>query len=271
MLERTGGKVRIAYDRAGTGPLVVFLHGIGGNRHNWDGQLPVFAKRYCAVAWDARGYGDSDDTDHPLQFRDFADDLARLLDHLRAERAHVVGLSMGGMIAQDFYGRHPHRAATLVLADTNSGFGATDQRAQEEFVARRLRPLEAGITMEEFGKQIVETLVARDAITEARATMMASYCMVRRACYVQALRAVMATDFRPIHPRIKVPALVVVGSEDRVTPLAESASLVRAIAGAEQVVIPGSGHMANLEKPGEFNSAVVAFLDRHAQLASVVE
>ncbi|MGH7966696.1 MAG: alpha/beta fold hydrolase, partial [Candidatus Binatia bacterium] len=92
---QTDGPVSIAYDIEGSGPLIVFLHGIGGNRTNWQAQLAHFGVRFCAVAWDARGYGASDDSPQTLQFSDYADDLVRLLDHLKAERAHLVGLSMG--------------------------------------------------------------------------------------------------------------------------------------------------------------------------------
>ena len=137
----TGGPVAIAYDMAGSGPLVVFLHGIGGNRTNWYGQLEHFSNRFCAVTWDARGYGASNDSPQTLKFSDFADDLLRLLDHCKAERAHLVGLSMGGMIVQDFYGRHPERVATLALVDTSSGFGGVPEAARRDFLARRLDPL----------------------------------------------------------------------------------------------------------------------------------
>ena len=100
---------------AGEGPVVFLLHGIGGNRTNRHDQLPSFADRgFCAVSWDARGYGLSDDYDGPLDFADFSHDLARLLDHLDVGRAHLVRLSMGGRILQDFYPRYPDRVATLV-------------------------------------------------------------------------------------------------------------------------------------------------------------
>jgi Alpha/beta hydrolase family len=87
---RTGGQVAIAYDIKGSGPLVVFLHGIGGNRRNWEGQVDYFGVKLCAVAWDARGYGASDDSPQTLQFRDYADDLARLLDHLGSPRHRIL-------------------------------------------------------------------------------------------------------------------------------------------------------------------------------------
>ena len=93
---------RIAADCLGSGPLVMFLHGIGGNRTNWRDQLPAFAPNYLAVAWDARGYGLSEGYDGALDFADFSTDLERLLDHLKASSAHLVGLSKGRRIAADF-------------------------------------------------------------------------------------------------------------------------------------------------------------------------
>ncbi|HJU12355.1 MAG TPA: alpha/beta fold hydrolase, partial [Candidatus Binataceae bacterium] len=102
------GPPRIAVDHAGSGHLVVLMHGIGGNRTNWHDQLPAFAAHFHAVSWDARGYGASDHYEGPLDFGDFARDLGRVLDHFSASRAHLVGLSMGGVIAMDFWSRFPN-------------------------------------------------------------------------------------------------------------------------------------------------------------------
>src|SRR5262245_7941147 len=118
--ELIGPAPRIAVEHMGSGPLVVFLHGIGGNRSNWRDQLPVFAERFHAVAWDARGYGDSDDYDGPLSYDDFCCDLVRVLGHFNADRAHLVGLSMCGFIAKDFYGLISTRVGWLVLAYTGT-------------------------------------------------------------------------------------------------------------------------------------------------------
>ena len=85
-------------DREGEGPLLILLHGIGGNRSNWRAQLPDLSKTFHCVAWDARGYGDSDDYEGPLDFEDFAHDLLRVIDHFDAERAHLCGLSMGCLL-----------------------------------------------------------------------------------------------------------------------------------------------------------------------------
>jgi 3-oxoadipate enol-lactonase len=267
---RTGGPVAIAYDIGGHGPLVVFLHGIGGNRHNWEGQLDYFGPRFCAVAWDARGYGASDDSPHPLQFRDYADDLAHLLDHLGAARAHLVGLSMGGMILQDFYSRYPDRVATLSLVDTSVGFGSVSQEVRRDFLARRLEPLERGLTPADIAPGVVDVLVAKNASPEARQRMRASMEALRIDSYKQALHAIITTDFRAVLPRIHVPTLVIVGEEDTVTPPADSEFLAQNIPGAALVTIPGAGHLTNIEKPQAFNAALETFLHRYADHASEV-
>ena len=132
------GTPRLAIDHAGAGPLVIFLHGIGGNRTNWHDQIPAFSDRFHAVSWDARGYGESDDYDGPLDFGDFAVDLIRVLDRFDAPRAHLVGLSMGGVIALDFAARYPDRLATLTLCDTMPGFGHLTEAQRREFI--RLAP-----------------------------------------------------------------------------------------------------------------------------------
>src|ERR1039458_10557384 len=111
--EHVPGVPSIAIDRSGGGPLVLFMHEIGGNRTNCQEQLPVFGEKFHAVAWDARGYGASDDYEGPLDFGDFGRDLIRVLDHFQVNRAHLVGLSMGGLIAFDFHAAHPNRVATL--------------------------------------------------------------------------------------------------------------------------------------------------------------
>lgn len=266
----TPDPVSIAYDIVGSGPLLVFLHGIGGNRTNWTGQLEFFGSRFCAVAWDARGYGASHDSPQTLRFGDYADDLSRLLDHLQAERAHLVGLSMGGMILQDFYGRYAERVASLSLVDTSAGFGGAPEEVTRDFLARRLDPLERGLSPRDIAPDVVEVLVAESASAAVRAKLQASLSALRVEPYKQALHAIVTTDFRPVLSRISVPTLVIVGEEDQVTPPQASEFLADSIAGAALVKIPAAGHLTNLERPEAFNAALAAFLDRQAGGASVV-
>jgi 3-oxoadipate enol-lactonase len=267
--QRTPGPVAIGYDIAGNGPLIVFLHGIGGNRKNWQGQVAYFGSRsWCAVAWDARGYGVSDDPPHTLQFREYADDLVRLLDHLQAERAHIVGLSMGGMIAQDFYGRYAQRVATLSLIDTSAGFGNTSEEVRRDFLARRLNPLERGLTPVDIAPSVADVLVAKSATAAAREQILSSIGNLRPEPYKQALHAIITTDFRAVLRRIQVPTFVLVGDEDIVTPPEASVFLANNISGATLVTIPGAGHLTNIEKPEAFNTALENFLMAYAERAS---
>ncbi len=267
---KTDEPVSIAYDIEGSGPVVVFLHGIGGNRLNWAGQLAHFGSRFCALAWDARGYLDSDDSPQTLQFSNFADDLRRLLDQLKAEQAHLVGLSMGGMIIQDFYGRYADRVATLSLVDTSSGFGGVPDAVRQDFLARRLEPLEKGLSPAEIAPEVVKVLVAESAEQAVRDKLITSMSTLRPDAYKQALHAIVTTDFREVLPNISVPTLVVVGEEDQVTPPSASEFLVKNIPGASLVTIPDCGHLSNIEKPALFNAALGEFLDEHAGRASTV-
>ena len=270
IMRRTPGPGAIAYDLAGRGPLVIFLHGIGGNRSNWEGQLAHFSARFCAVAWDARGYGASDDPPQALKFSDYSDDLVRLLDHRGAELAHLGGLSMGGMILQDFYGRYADRVATLALVDTSAGFGSVSEAVRRDFLARRLDPLEQGLMPADIAPGVVEVLVAKSATAAVRQRVRASIEALRVGPYTQALHAIITTDFRAMLPGIQVPTLVIVGDEDAVTPPAASEFLTRTIAGAKLVGIPGAGHLTNIESPEAFNAALEAFLNLHADRASAV-
>jgi len=269
-LQKTHGPVSIAYEMQGSGPLVVFLHGIGGNRTNWYGQLDHFSDYFCTVTWDARGYGASDDSPRTLKFSDYADDLAHVLDHVQAERAHLVGLSMGGMILQDFSSRYASRVATLTLADTSAGFGAASEEAKRDFLARRLDPLEKGQTPKDIAPGVVQVLASQYATPAARAQLLASLSALRMEPYKQALHAIVTTDFRSLLSRIIAPTLVIVGNEDIVTPPAASEYLAKNIPGASLVRIPQSGHLTNIEKPEAFNAALRPFLERHAQRATSV-
>jgi pimeloyl-ACP methyl ester carboxylesterase len=270
-VQRTSGPVAIAYEAQGSGPLVVFLHGIGGNRTNWYEQLEQFGDHFCAVTWDARGYGASDDSPQTLKFSDYADDLNRLLDHLKAERAHLVGLSMGGMILQDFYARYANRVATLSLVDTSAGFGVASEEAKRDFLARRLEPLEKGLTPTDIAPGVVEVLAGKSAPEAVRAKLRASISALRVEPYKQALHAIVTTDFRSVLPKITVPTLVIVGDEDVVTPPAASDFLVANVPGASLATIPQAGHLTNIEKPEAFKAALRPFLQQHAARASVVQ
>jgi 3-oxoadipate enol-lactonase len=262
------GLPRLAVETAGGGPLCLFLHGIGGNRSNWAGQLPSFATAgFAAAAWDARGYGDSDDYDGPLAFADFIDDLLRVLDRFGVERAHLIGLSMGGRVAQAFALAHPNRVGALVLADTHSGFGDLTEDQRADYVRARREPLLAGKTPADIAPGVVERLVGPEVSDETRAALLASVSALHTESYLKAIEATVTQDRVGDLSALACPVHFIVGEHDRLT----TPDIVRRVAtqlpGSEVTEIPGAGHVSNLEAPDAFNRAALGFLDKHRALA----
>jgi len=251
---------RIAVDVEGRGPLLVFLHGIGGNRSNWRDQLPAFAADFTAVAWDARGYGGSDDYDGPLDFADFSGDLLRLLDHFRAPRAHLCGLSMGGRIAMDFHDRHPERVASLTLCDTQPGLAQMPSEKRREFIRLRQEPLRAGKRPVDMAPEVARSLIGPRAVPGAFERLIDSMAALHVDSYLKTIEASFLYERAPALENIRVPVHIVVGADDRLTPPEIARAMAARIAGARLTVIPDAGHLANLEQPQRFNAAVLAFL-----------
>ena len=262
------GPPRIAVDQSGAGQLVILMHGIGGNRTNWHDQLPVFAAHFRAVSWDARGYGESDDYEGPLDFGDFARDLARVLDHFRSPRAHLVGLSMGGMIAMDFYSRYPKRVATLTICDSLPGFNHLTAEQRREFVRLRQEPLLAGKEPKDIAPAVAETLIGRSASPGSFERLVASMSALHKESYLKTIAGTTTCQRSFELEKVAVPTHIVVGDEDRLTPPEMARQMVQRIPGACLTLIEGAGHLSNIEQPEKFNRAVLAFLIEHRDLAA---
>jgi 3-oxoadipate enol-lactonase len=262
-VEKIGPAPRIAVEHAGSGEVVVFLHGIGGNRRNWYSQFPAFAASFKAVAWDARGYGDSDDYEGALNFGSYADDVVRVLDHFGAKRGHIVGLSMGGRIAMDFAARHADRLKTLTLCDTHKGFAGFSEEKKVAFIASRKEPLLAGKEPKDIAEPVARTLIGPNASDEAFKALVDSMSRLHKESYIKSIEASVRMDVRNDLGNIKVPTLVVVGSADRLTTVEMAQEIASDIPGAELAIIDDAGHLANIEKPEEFNRVVLGFLRHH--------
>ena len=266
--EYVPGTPRLAVDKQGSGPLLVFMHGIGGNRTNWHDQFATFAKHFTIVSWDARGYGQSNDYDGPLNPIDFSYDLKRLLDHYGVQKAHIAGLSMGGMIAQDFYSLYPERVTTLVLCDTSDGLNTTmtpDKR--EEFIRLRLGPLLAGKEPKDMAPTVADTLIGRQSSRASWQRLVDSMAALHKESYIKTVRANTSRTDYPDARQIRVPTLLVFGEDDRLTPPDVGRAMQAKIPGAQLVIIPTAGHLSNIEQPEAFNKAVLDFLLQHKALA----
>jgi 3-oxoadipate enol-lactonase len=258
---------RLAVEHAGTGALVLFLHGIGGNRRNWRRQVDaVAAAGFHAAAWDARGYGESEDYEGALEFADFSRDVLRVLDYFGAATAHLVGLSMGGLIAQDFYRQQPQRVRSLVLAGTRNGYARSNAA---EFLRRREAPLLAGLSPRDIAAELAPTLASRSAPEPVLAELRESIAALHKESYLKALRTTTRIGELPGYrgrsfyvdlQTVSVPALVLCGTEDSVTPPELSRALAAGIPGAKLQMIESAGHLCNIEQPEDFNAALLQFL-----------
>ena len=262
--ERILGDPAIAVDHAGEGELLVFLHGIGGNRTNWTEQVELFAGTCHAMAWDARGYGDSDDYDGPLDFSDFSRDLNGLLDHFGAETAHICGLSMGGRIAQDFHALFPERVKTLTLVATFSGFRNFSDADKQRFIDLRRKPLvEEGKEPKDIAPVVARTLIGPHATEAHYRRLVRSMEKLHKESYIKTVEATTMYDRTPDLGGIAVPTLLIYGENDGLTRPDIGRAMASQIKDSEYVLIPRSGHLINIEEPAPFNAALMAFLKKH--------
>ena len=234
ILGRVPGEVEIAYEFRGSGETVVFLHGIGGNRSIWRPQTLAIPNGFRAVAWDARGYGDSDDYDGALAFGDFSDDLARLLDHLECESAHLVGLSMGARILMDFHPRYAERVRTLTLCDCFPSFDASlTPEKREEFVRLRQKPLLEGKSLADMAPVIIDSLVGPNCSDDARQLLADNVLAIHVGSYLKTLEATFQYDRSAGLKDIAQPVCLIFGEHDRLTPPAIGENMQRELPNAE--------------------------------------
>jgi pimeloyl-ACP methyl ester carboxylesterase len=252
----------IAWRQAGPadGEHVALLHGLGGSRTAWEPQLGALAEAgYCVAAWDMPGYGASAAIE-PLGFGVLADAVGRWLDALGAESAHVVGLSLGGMIAQHVALRLPSRVRSLVLLDTSPAFGLDGTTTADEWLDQRLRPLAAGETPASIAPAVLKAIMADAASQTALDAAIAAMQRIPSSGLAAAARCLVTHDMRPYLGQIEKPTLVIVGELDRETPPAYAQYLADHIVGARLAVVPGAGHISNLEQPEHVNRLLLEFV-----------
>jgi pimeloyl-ACP methyl ester carboxylesterase len=253
--------LEIAYERAGEGPPLVLVHGAAVDGRMWEPQLAALADEFTVVAWDEPGAGRSSDVPPTYGLADYADCLAGLIESLGLGAAHVAGLSWGGTVVLELYRRRPELVATLLLVDTYAGWKGSlpeeEVRARIEGVRRlmaaeahRFDPTLPGLFAGQPPAEYV-TLLERMAV------------IVRPQSMRTALEVMAQADLRDLLPQIAAPTLLLWGERDARSPLSVALEFEAAIPGAELVVIPGAGHVSNLERPGQFNEAVRAFCRAH--------
>ncbi len=249
------GQQPIHYEEAGRGEPLVFVHSLGSSGRIWTAQLREFARDYHAVAPDLRGHGRSPRSG-PVTLRAMAEDLAALLEHLGGTPAHLVGISMGGVILQELFGMRPDLVASLALACTFSEMdpqvAAARLRDREEFLEKH--------GMAEFAARYVADTLLPGTPQAVKGELEAVIAGIDKTAYLEAARAVFTARTTPVLGRIGVPTLVIGAELDKGYPPESIRALAARIPGARTAFIPGAAHLANLDNPDAFNRALREFL-----------
>ena len=263
------GTPRISYKILGKGVPIVFLHGIGGNCSNWEEQQKYLSKNFTTIAWDARGYGHSEDYDGSLIFSDFSKDLVRLLDAFKVKKAHLVGLSMGARILMDFFKLNKNRVATLTLCDCYYSFkNFLDPKKKKEYIKIRETPLLQGRPLTDFAPQIIKSLVSPNCSEEIKHKIYNTLSKIRSESYLKTLRESVNYDVSDDLANFDIPVQLIFGEDDTITPPSLGIFMKSKIMHAELDIIKNAGHLSNMEQPYIFNEILLNFLSKHKNKAN---
>jgi len=247
-------------------PVALLLHGVGGSRLAWGDEVSGTGRALSQAGWravavDLPGYGRSALID-PYDMAALAASVLATLDQLGDKRALLVGHSMGGMVAQEVAAVAPERVSGLVLSGTSPAFGKPGGDWQQKFLHERLAPLDAGQGMAALAPALARGMASALAPPEAVARCVEVMAQVSEATYRAALQAIVGFDRRADLARLTVPVLLLAGEHDRNAPPAVMQAMAQRIADAEFVLLPGVGHLAQMEAPEPVHRALLSFLAR---------
>jgi 3-oxoadipate enol-lactonase len=244
----------IGYAETGGGDAtpIVFLHGVGSDKNVWRPQLEHFGRERHAIAFDYPGYGESDPAPSGTTRDDYASAIISAMHELGVDRAHICGLSLGGVVAIAMHHADAKRCASLILADTFA--------VHPEGRAIFERSIGASENLRGLAEARVDVLLAQPADPASRAEVVETMARIDPAAYRIGAEAVWLADQRERAQEIDVPTLVLVGDRDLVTPPELSNELVDLIPDARMQLIERSGHISNGERPEEFNRIVREFI-----------
>lgn len=262
--------VNLYYEEHGAGEPMLLIMGFGGNTHGWVGQIPELSRHFHVIAFDNRGAGQSDKPEGPYSMEVFADDAAGLMTYLGVQSAHVVGVSMGGMIAQHLALRYPERVRTLVLACTTPGGALAASPSPEvlaAFQAGGQEPDPRKAAELGFMYMYTDEFIAgnRERLLERAESL--AHLRPPEVGLRGHLQAVMGHDTLGRLHEIRVPTLVITGDADPLVPPQNSRLIAERIPGARLVEFPGLKHGFFLEAADRVNRTIVEFVRSQAAIS----
>jgi 3-oxoadipate enol-lactonase len=252
---------RLAYELRGAGAPLVMIRGAQGDQTMFSGLAAAFAPKFRVLTFDQRGSGLSDKPDVPYTIAMLADDTAALMDHVGFADAHVIGVSMGGTIAQELALRHPDKVRSVVLGCTTPGGTRAIRASGPAMGAYSTQEMSA----EERGRALAEAAFTKGYI-ERHPEIVTSMIESRRqrpidpVGFAHRMKAILTHDAYDRLPQIKCPTLVITGKDDALIPSENSRIIAERIAGSRLVILEPAGHCFWLEQPDRSYQAIAEFL-----------
>ena len=243
-------------------PWVTMSNSLATTQKMWDPQMEALTKSYRVLRYDKRGHGESEASPGPYSFELLADDLLALLDALKIEKTHFVGLSMGGMTGMTMALKRPDVLRSLVLCDTAS----QDPLGDPGLWQQRIDAVKAAGSMEPMVEMTVARFLVADTIRTKPQVADAVRRMVRATDttgYIGCCQALSKLALTDRIAAISLPTLVVVGAEDPATHVGMAKGIHERIKGSELVILDRAAHLSNMDQPAAFSEAVLSFLARH--------
>ncbi len=251
--------IDLYYETAGQGPPILFIHGLGSSSRDWEPQIAIFSKTHRTVTFDVRGHGQSDKPPGPYSVPLFAADTAALIQALDIAPAHVVGISMGGMIAFQLAVSAPELVKSLVIV--NSGPELVLRTWKERLNGLQRLLVVRLLGMRKMGQVLGKRLFPKPEQEELRRMFVERWAENDQRAYYDAMRGLVGWSVADRLGDIQHPTLVIAADEDY-TPVSLKRDYVARMPRAELVVIEDSRHATPVERPEQFNQALMAFLSR---------
>ena len=254
--------VTVSYNDEGpeNAPVIIFIHGFPFNKSMWNLQVKALKDKYRVITYDVRGHGKSDAGNDVFTIDLFVKDLINLMDALKIDNAILCGLSMGGYIALNAMGKYPERFNALILCDTQCI--ADTPEAKE----KRIKAIESirKTGVEKYADESIKNLFASGSFITKQKEIAAVREMILKTSEQSLCNTLLALSHRKetcnILPGIKIPALIMVGNEDKITPPASARFMNENIKDSIMKILEYAGHLSNLESPYEFNVHLKRFI-----------
>ena len=249
--------LKLYYERTGTGSPLLLIHGLGSSSRDWEKQVPVFAKRYQVITLDLRGHGQSSKPPGPYSIRIFTEDVVALIYQLNISPVHVVGISMGGMVAFEMATHFPKMIRSLTVVNSYPEMRVEILREHLQ-VWRRFLLLEL-LGMRGTGTMLSKHLFPKKEQKELRELFVSRWAENDKDAYRESLRAIINWDVERYLDKITCPVLVVASDQDYM-PLEEKHAYTAKLPDAKLVVIEDARHAVTAERPEQFNAILEEFL-----------